>query len=126
MRSRMGASTSCQKKDYDDNISVQTTDVTNQRLQYYEMRREMADGPSQAKITPRMEEQKAFSISSILSNSKSKMRVRELTGPKVIKDEFVLLSPKTVPKQSEQEVSELHVEQKPQQHTEVVQQQTNE
>lgn len=71
--------------------------MTNQRLQYYEMRREMADGPSQAKITPRPEE-KAFSISSILSNSKSKMRVRELTGPKVIKDEFVLLSPKTVPK----------------------------
>ena len=50
------------------------------------------------------------------------MRVRELTGPKVIKDEFVLLSPKTVPKQPEQEVSELHVEQKPQQYTEVVQQ----
>lgn len=86
--------------------------MTNQRLQFYEMRREMADGPSQAKVTPRVEEQKAFSISSILSNSKSKMRIRELTGPKVIKDEFVLLSQKTAAKQPE-EVSELHVVQQP-------------
>ena len=110
----MGASASCQKKGYEDDTSIQTTDVTNQRLQYYEMRREMADGPSQARITQKTEEQKGFSISSILSNSKSKMRVRELTGPKVIKDEFVLLSPKTAPRQPvDQEVSELHVEPQP-------------